>query len=97
MRTEDINAQEESDDDYDARSGYRSNPVLPAIPERGDASSALIRDHPLNKGRSGKKGTQSVQSLSGVSSGRASNVPLYAPGEIGRHIDQKEKLKNMVY
>lgn len=34
----------DEENDYEQRSGYQSTPVLPAIPEKGDASSALHGD-----------------------------------------------------
>ena len=45
-------------------SGYRNNPVLPAIPEKGDVSK-ILRDKSLIRGVS-KRNTAASQSRLGV-------------------------------
>lgn len=66
-------------------SGYRNNPVLPAIPEKGDVSK-ILRDKSLIKGVS-KRNTAVSQSRLGVenavASGRYANTPLTAQSDVG--------------
>lgn len=88
----------DSDDDnnYEHRSSYKSNSnLLPAIPERGDASAAIIKSlvQPA-RGRSSKNRLSAVENTLAVQ--RQYNAPHSANENAQRPLDKSEKLLTLV-
>ena len=81
-------------EDGERRSAFRSIPVLPAIPEKGDASKILQENTILKRKTAASQSRFGIENA--VARGRYQNAPLTASSDVGSKIDQKEKLITMV-
>ena len=96
MNESDNGLNDSDDDNYEHRSAYKANShLLPAIPERGDASAALSKSiiQPI-RGRSSKNRLSGVENTLAVQ--RSYNAPLTASDNGQRPLDKSEKLLTLV-